>query len=564
MVRPQITDVTQSFGSQLAFATVPDETSLFDSDLFARRGIAVFGDPQALTLGGATPEIGLRFVDEGAGYASTLGYYVIDAQGRITAPEVIVANASKVGGGGELQPGQRFVLDGGGAGFAPLSTLGLFVVADGFNLNEMLRLTPSDELTLQFVESRPGGLIAGVADVGDTDLVLTARIGDGAPVALSGSIWHTASHIGGLEIDGRQVSTRGLNDDDPGAGSGIPLDADGNVINQHYISGLAANGDLRIGFEDFALAAGDRDYQDLLIEIEVPQVTVASQGSGGFRFGLDLPDLGGPGSVEVGLADGQPGDAIGLAPGFALNDDGQVVIDGRVSEVTLAQDADGGVVLQIEDAAAEADLARALNGLALMAEDGTLESGTRRIEVAVFTEAGGSDPLELRLAVPEPAVLGRPGGDDRIDGTARNDALLGLGGDDVLVGRAGDDILAGGAGGDRLYGGAGLDLFEIGGLDEVDANGDGRVEKADIIADLSKSDGDLIDLSDLMRDLGVGQDEAAGRIDLRVDAGRDRIELRVDLSEAAEPAAWQTVAVIAGVTDPDTVHSQIVTAQAGG
>ena len=124
------------------------------------------------------------------------------------------------------------------------------------------------------------------------------------------------------------------------------------------------------------MAGSDRDYQDLLVELEVPQVTVASPGSGSFRFGLDLPELGGPGTVEVGLADSRPGDAVGLAPGFSLTDDGYVVIDGRVSEVALTQTGDGGVLLQIDDAAAEADLARALNGLALLEHALNLKSPT--------------------------------------------------------------------------------------------------------------------------------------------------------------------------------------------
>ena len=561
-VGPDITDVTQSFGAQLPFAGLEDQSDLFRSDLFAREGLAVFGDPAALTLSGATPEIAVRFVDEGGGFASSLGYYVIDAQGRITGTELITANASKEGGGGTLQPGQRFVLDAGGAGFGPLSTLGMFLVADGFNLNDVLRGPDAGGLTLHFVETTPGGLIAGVADVGDTDLALVARDADGNETVIVGSIWHTAAHIGGLEIDGTQVSTRGLNDDDPAAGSDIPVGPDGQVISQHFVSGIGPDGALRIGFEDFALAESDRDFQDLIIDIEAPDVTVADQGSGAFRFALGLPELDGPASVAVDLLNPASGDMLGLAPELTLAGD-HVVIDDVATDVVLSRIDDDSLVLSIEDGADEADLARALNGLALSSEDGRLASGTREIEVTVSTDAGDSDPTSLRLAVPEPAVLGRAGGDDRIDGTASNDALLGLGGDDVLVGRGGDDVLIGGAGRDRLYGGSGLDLFEIGSLDEVDGNGDGKVDGADVIADFSARDGDLIDLSDLLRDIG-GNADPATLVEVTVDEARGRTELRVDLSgNGGVDAVFQTVAVIAGVTDAETVQTHVATHQAG-
>ncbi len=401
-----------------------------------------------------------------------------------------------------------------------------------------------------------------MADVGDSDLALVAQDANGVRTVLQGSTWHTAAHIGGLEIGGEQVSTRGLNDDDPGTDSGIPVGPDGQIINQHFVSGLGPDGALRIGFEDFDLTSSDRDFQDLVIDVEAPGVTVAGQGSASFRFGLALPELDGAATVSVDLLDPVRGDELSLAPGLSVAGD-HVVIDGKATDVLFTRvDADS-LLLTIADAADEADLARALNGLALTNAHGDLPSGTREIEVTIADESGESDPTHLRLAVPEPAVLGRAGGDDRIDGTNGNDALLGLGGDDLLVGRGGDDILIGGAGRDRLVGGDGLDLFEIGGLDEVDGNADGRVDGPDVIADLSAHDGDLIDLSDLLHD--IGGDDPGSLVEIRVDEARGRTEIRIDLSgQGGADAVYQTVAVIAGVTDADTVQHQIVTAQSGG
>ncbi|WP_061469197.1 enhanced entry virulence factor RtxA [Legionella pneumophila] len=54
-------------------------------------------------------------------------------------------------------------------------------------------------------------------------------------------------------------------------------------------------------------------------------------------------------------------------------------------------------------------------------------------------------------------LLGRDGPVDTINGNDGNDILIGLGGNDILNGGNGDDILAGGAGNDTLDGGAGND-----------------------------------------------------------------------------------------------------------
>jgi Ca2+-binding RTX toxin-like protein len=54
-------------------------------------------------------------------------------------------------------------------------------------------------------------------------------------------------------------------------------------------------------------------------------------------------------------------------------------------------------------------------------------------------------------------LLGRDGSSDTILGGAGDDILIGLGGNDTLNGGEGNDILAGGAGNDTLNGGAGID-----------------------------------------------------------------------------------------------------------
>jgi len=98
------------------------------------------------------------------------------------------------------------------------------------------------------------------------------------------------------------------------------------------------------------------------------------------------------------------------------------------------------------------------------------------------------------------------GGDDYIDGGRGNDILLGGTGNDTLLGGEGNDILIGGAGNDVLIGGKGDDIL-IGGT-----GADTFVWKAgdlgnDVIKDFKASEGDRLDLRDLL------QGEKASTID---------------------------------------------------
>ncbi|CAK13117.1 immunoglobulin-like domain-containing protein [Pseudomonas entomophila] len=98
------------------------------------------------------------------------------------------------------------------------------------------------------------------------------------------------------------------------------------------------------------------------------------------------------------------------------------------------------------------------------------------------------------------------GGNDYIDGGKGNDILLGGTGNDTLLGGEGNDLLFGGAGNDLLIGGKGNDIMTGG------TGADTFVWKAgdlgnDVIKDFKASEGDRLDLSDLL------QGERASTID---------------------------------------------------
>ncbi len=73
--------------------------------------------------------------------------------------------------------------------------------------------------------------------------------------------------------------------------------------------------------------------------------------------------------------------------------------------------------------------------------------------------------------------------------------LSGTVGNDNLFGSSGHDILTGGLGNDTLTGGEGEDLFNF---DQVDAN------SVDVITDFNVSEGDALDLGDLLQDATQG------------------------------------------------------------
>ncbi|MDO7911701.1 type I secretion C-terminal target domain-containing protein [Pseudomonas sp. 22-AL-CL-001] len=94
-------------------------------------------------------------------------------------------------------------------------------------------------------------------------------------------------------------------------------------------------------------------------------------------------------------------------------------------------------------------------------------------------------------------ILFGQGGDDKLYGGKGNDILLGGNGNDLLDGGEGDDLLIGGKGNDTLTGGTGADTF-------IWRAGD---TGNDVIKDFKASEGDRIDLRDLL------QGEKASTID---------------------------------------------------
>ncbi|WP_426199730.1 tandem-95 repeat protein [Pseudomonas sp. DC3200b2] len=133
------------------------------------------------------------------------------------------------------------------------------------------------------------------------------------------------------------------------------------------------------------------------------------------------------------------------------------------------------------------------------------------------------------------------GGADTLLGGDGNDILFGQGGNDILNGGAGNDILLGGTGSNTLTGGTGADTFMF-------VKGDAGTST---ITDFSTSQGDVIDLSDLLSGHGsdltqylqVGKDSDGTATLLVSSAGK----LNSTASESTNAAAADVTIKVSGI-----------------
>ena len=151
----------------------------------------IFGDS-------AGPGLALRFESEDTRFQNVVGVYEIDPEtGAISNVRIAFENASAPGSGGNLAPGTSVNLT-----VSPGAQLGVFLVADGFNRNDIGAIRQeidNDDGTLAFVDR--AGNPAGVGTP-DPQLVLVDT--DGIRTPLDGSTVHSAGFGGtaGLNPDG--------------------------------------------------------------------------------------------------------------------------------------------------------------------------------------------------------------------------------------------------------------------------------------------------------------------------------------------------------------------------
>ncbi|QNF15837.1 type I secretion C-terminal target domain-containing protein [Aeromonas jandaei] len=137
-----------------------------------------------------------------------------------------------------------------------------------------------------------------------------------------------------------------------------------------------------------------------------------------------------------------------------------------------------------------------------------------------FDQSSNNDKADVLNGGDGNDILFGQGGDDILFGGAGNDTLFGGAGNDTLYGESGNDTLYGGSGNDILYGGSGDDILSgglgndilVGGLGNDILKGDGGADTftwlqgdtaagsvaKDYVVDFSKTEGDKLDLRDLL------------------------------------------------------------------
>ena len=137
-----------------------------------------------------------------------------------------------------------------------------------------------------------------------------------------------------------------------------------------------------------------------------------------------------------------------------------------------------------------------------------------------FDQSSSNDKADELIGGDGNDILFGQGGDDILFGGAGNDILFGGAGNDTLYGESGNDTLYGGSGNDTLYGGSGDDILSgglgndilVGGLGNDILKGDGGADTftwlqgdtaagsvaKDYVVDFSKTEGDKLDLRDLL------------------------------------------------------------------
>ncbi|MCE9944424.1 type I secretion C-terminal target domain-containing protein [Aeromonas rivipollensis] len=161
-----------------------------------------------------------------------------------------------------------------------------------------------------------------------------------------------------------------------------------------------------------------------------------------------------------------------------------------------------------------------------------IKGNAKSFDVAGDTR-GGHDKLYGGLG---DDILFGQGGNDELSGDAGNDTLYGGTGNDILSGGLGNDILIGGLGNDVLKGDAGADTFTWLKGDTVA----GSVAK-DYVVDFSKSEGDKLDLSDLL-DSDGSKNQSSLKSLLSVFQDSEGVHLQVKESSAA-PVTQEIVLV---------------------
>jgi len=373
----------------------------------------------------------VTFIDEGAGYRNSLGVYEIKEDGSFGNVQILFANASKSGSGGELNPNESQVNFNVSSG----AQLGFFVVSNGYGKGVENRMALDAE----------SGTFELRNEVGEIGTI------SGGPVSLwyidpsSGSEYEVKSHYG-ADIFHSTANSK----------NAYQLNAD----NYLHVVGRAnaVSGDLLIGFEDL-FGGGDNDYDDTIINVNLGQNNIVAQ----------LPVSTGPSKIVSDDDILYGGDGADIIYGIGGDD---IIFGGRDSDELYGNSGSDSLFGSSGNDTLEGHSGN--DFLSGGSGNDSLSGGSGNDRLMgdsgddILTGASGLDFLYGGSG--NDVVSGNSGddriygenGNDTLNGNSGNDRISGGNGNDVLNGHSGDDILSGDSGGDRLIGGGGADILSGG------------------------------------------------------------------------------------------------------
>jgi serralysin len=401
----------------------------------------------------------ITFNYESAGYKNTLGVYKIAADGTISGVQVLFANASLKGSGGDLIGGVSGVDVGVKAG----EKLGFFVVPDGFSQRGMASLLSDKSASFKFVgaDGKPGNVNGG----GELKLIQVDSKGQETVVksTYGSTIFHSTDN-GSLGLNGDKLN--------------------------HVVSTVDnINGTVKIGFEDLKLG-GDKDYDDTVFTVSLGTTNTALLAKIATKptRSSDNDDIkGGAGNDKIfGQADNDKIDG-GTGDDRIWGNSGNDILRGGDGNDALSGGKGDDIIY--DDAGNDTVTGNSGNDTFIAGEGNDSYDGGSGFDTLDYS--GSKRGLSVDLNGHKASGLGADTikGVEKVIGSQFNDSFVGDKNGNVFVGGAGDDSFRGKGGADTFTGGAGRDSYAWSKKDL----GTG----VDHITDFAK--GDRLNLHDLLK-----------------------------------------------------------------
>jgi len=328
--------------------------------------------------------VNVTFVGESAGFQNTLGWYAVAPDGSFGEAHLLFPNASAVGEGGSLVPGQSTVSLGT---VAAGNAIGFFVIANGFSLNSVFH----DENALangqlNFQLNGENASLNGVT--GRPSLIFTSA--DGTSQTILGDIYHSIANANGP------------------FGNTLALNSDGV---QHFVSGTLG-GEMAMAVEDTRFlgvqvedlpGGGDRDFNDLAFRVDIaPALVLNGETSVALAPTLTVSDVDGRqlsgASIQLTeVLDAQ--DRLGFIDGWSLAGGHLVRPDGVDSGIAATL---SGGNLTLSGVATHDAYQAALRAIAFI-DGGAATLGDRTASIQVQDELGrASTAVDVHVSLAGP------------------------------------------------------------------------------------------------------------------------------------------------------------------